>query len=231
VVAESGGAPRRPNQRAIDPRLDFLEMPVGPGHAKRGDEMRSSLRGLRRAALGEQPFDPAHRGVEILVRPGPARRLDPRRSLKRVDHQTRIVGKRGQFRRIGRRRRLDPGIRCKTVAGFFRLGETKLASRYCADAMRREQLAHLGELAWIMRGDHELAGDATMLGHGGLPNYPTAIFCRSTSFVTPFFASAISARNSSWEKGVFSAVPCTSMMRPSPVMTKLASVSADESSA
>ena len=31
--------------------------------------------------------------------------------------------------------------------------------------------------------------------------------------------------------GIFSAVPCTSMMRPSPVMTKLASVSASESSA
>jgi len=44
-------------------------------------------------------------------------------------------------------------------------------------------------------------------------------------------ASAISDRNSSCENGVFSAVPCTSMMRPSPVMTKLASVSASESSA
>ena len=46
-----------------------------------------------------------------------------------------------------------------------------------------------------------------------------------------FRANAISARNSSCENGVFSAVPCTSMMRPSPVMTKLASVSASESSA
>ena len=62
-------------------------------------------------------------------------------------------------------------------------------------------------------------------------NHATAIFCKSTSRATPFFASAISARNSSCENGAFSAVPCTSMMRPSPVMTKLASVSASESSA
>ena len=46
-----------------------------------------------------------------------------------------------------------------------------------------------------------------------------------------FRANAISARNSSCENGVFSAVPWTSIMRPSPVMTKLASVSASESSA
>ena len=46
-----------------------------------------------------------------------------------------------------------------------------------------------------------------------------------------FRANAINARNSSCENGVFSAVPCTSMMRPSPVITKLASVSASESSA
>ena len=59
----------------------------------------------------------------------------------------------------------------------------------------------------------------------------TASFCRSTSFITPFFASASRLRNCSSVNGIFSAVPCTSTIRPAPVMTKLASVSASESSA
>ena len=198
--------------------------------------MRASLRGLLGAALLQQALDPRHRRVEILGRPGPARRENSGRAVERVDDEAGIVGEGRQLRGLRRRDRLDPRIGDKTVAGLLGLGEAELAGRDRLDAMRRKQFPHLGELAGIMGRDHELACDVAvhafnLCGRGAIRNHATAIFCKSTSRATPFFASAISARNSSCENGVFSAVPCTSMMRPSPVMTKLASVSASESSA
>jgi hypothetical protein len=122
----------------------------------------------------------------------------------------------------------------KGLAGLLGLGKTKLAGRDSRHTVRGQQLAHLGELAGIVGRDHELAGDPPMHPLALLERlcgHATAIFCKSTSRATPLRASAISARNSASVNGVFSAVPCTSTMRPSPVMTKLASVSASESSA
>jgi len=52
-----------------------------------------------------------------------------------------------------------------------------------------KQLLHFGELAGIVRSDHKAALDAAMATH------ITAIFCKSTSFVTPFLASAKSVAN------------------------------------
>ena len=124
---------------------------------------------------------------------------------------------------------------CADFAAASALAE--LACRNRLDAVRRQQFAHLGELARVVGRDHELACDSAVhvpliyASYSVIPNHATAIFCKSTSRATPLRASAISARNSSCENGVFSAVPCTSMMRPSPVITKLASVSASESSA
>src|SRR5207342_624998 len=58
IVTEAGGATRWPDQGSVGARLDFLDMSIGPGDAKRGNEMRLSLRGLRGAALLEQALDP-----------------------------------------------------------------------------------------------------------------------------------------------------------------------------
>src|SRR6202035_4885236 len=44
IVTKAGAAARRPHQRAVGARLDFLEMAVGPGDAERGHEMRAALR-------------------------------------------------------------------------------------------------------------------------------------------------------------------------------------------
>ncbi|MGY4328665.1 hypothetical protein ACVWWG_003082 [Bradyrhizobium sp. LB7.2] len=73
VVAEAGGAARRPHQRAVDARLDLFEMIVGPCDAERGNEVRLALVGRGRAALLQQPFDLRHRRGKILARTGPAR--------------------------------------------------------------------------------------------------------------------------------------------------------------
>src|SRR5260221_14686167 len=72
IVAEAGTAARRPYQRAIGARLDFLEMIVGPGDPKRGNEMRSSLWRWRGASLLQNEFDPRHRAGAIDVAASPA---------------------------------------------------------------------------------------------------------------------------------------------------------------
>src|SRR6185436_19375128 len=176
----------------------------------------------------QQALDSAHRRHEILALAGPARRVNAGRAVQRIDHEAGIVGKGRQLRGFGGGDRLDRRIGAKGVAGFLGLSQTQLTRGNRLDAMRREQFPHLGELAGIVGRDHEPAGDSTVHMQS---DYATAIFCKSTRRATPLRASSISARNSSCENGVFSAVPCTSMMRPSPVMSKLASVSASESSA
>src|SRR4051812_46129064 len=189
--------------------------------------MRLALVRRRGAALLQQPLDPRHCRGEILGFPRPARRIDAGCAVERVDHEAGIIGEGRKLRGLRRGDRLDRGVGAKARSGLLGFVEAKLAGRYRFDTMRRQQFAHLGKLAGIVGRDDEFAGDLPMHANA----QATASFCRSTSRATPFFASAISARNSLSENGVFSAVPCTSMMRPSPVMTKLASVSASESSA
>src|SRR5947209_15939365 len=203
--------------------------------------MRLALGRPGRAALGEQAFDPAHRRAEILGRARPTRRKYPGGAVQRVDRQSGIIGEGGKLRGFRGRHGFDPCVVAKRVASLVRLVEPKRCGRDCLNAVRRQQLSHLGQLAWIVARDHQLACDSTMhvlfdlspkFGlEGATANHATAIFCKSTSRATPLLANAIRARNSSCENGVFSAVPCTSMIRPSPVITKLASVSASESSA
>ena len=151
--------------------------------------------------------------------------MDARRAVERIDHQAGIVGESGQ---AGRKRcglGLDARIVAKAHAVLIRFRQIEFTRRYGVDAVRRKQLAHLGELAGIVGRDHEAAGDAAMLAH------ITAIFCKSTSLAMPLRASASSAANSASENGVFSAVACISTILPEPVRTKLASVSACKSSA
>src|SRR5262249_14985427 len=155
-------------------------------------------------------------------RAGPARRVDAGRAVERIDREPGIVGECGQ-RGSGRGgERLDTGIVAESRSGFLGLGEPELVCRYGRYAIGGEQLAHLLELAGVVGGDDQTAGNKAMR-HRGACAYITASFCRSTSLATPFLASASRFRNCSSLNGVFSAVPCTSTMRPSPVITKLAS--------
>ena len=237
VVAEPLGAAWRPHQRAVDLGLEFLEMPVRPRDAQRRDEMRLALVRRRRAALAQQRIDARHRGGEILRRSGPARRMDAGLAAEGIDREARVVREGGQARALRGGLRLDARIGAEGRAGLVRLGQAELAGRDRQDAVEREQLAHLDELAGIMRRDHQAAADAAVRGRGVrrrqgcAPAHVTAIFCRSTSLPMPLRASASRASSCSSLNGVFSAVPCTSTMLPVPVMTKLASVSASESSA
>ena len=125
--------------------------------------------------------------------------------------------------------RLDGGVLGEHVAGLVGHGQAELAGRHRLDPERRQQLLHLAQLAGIVGGDHDLAGQRAV--HAGFLYAATAFFCRSTSCATPALARRRRFRNSSSENGLPSAVPWTSTMPPEPVMTKLASVSAAESSA
>ena len=81
-------------------RLEFLDMAVRPGDAERRDEMRAALVGRGRAALAELVFDALHGVCEILVRTGPARRIDAGLAVERVDREAGIVR---EGRQTGRR--------------------------------------------------------------------------------------------------------------------------------
>src|SRR3954469_7366138 len=82
IIAEAGGAARRPGQGAVDARLDLFEMIVGPGDAERGYEMRGALVGRGGAALLQQALDLRHRGGKILCWTGPARAVDAGRAIE-----------------------------------------------------------------------------------------------------------------------------------------------------
>src|SRR5262245_14541109 len=54
VVAEAQRPARRPDQRAVDAGVELLDVLVGPGDAKRGDEMRGALLGAVCAAFAQK---------------------------------------------------------------------------------------------------------------------------------------------------------------------------------
>src|SRR5689334_16524215 len=120
---------------------------------------------------------------------------------------------------------LDGGILGEHVTRLGGNGQPEFARRNGLDAERSQKLLHLAQFASVVGGDDDLAGERAVRAHA------TAFFWRSTSWATPALASRSRLRNSSSEKGLPSAVPCTSTMPPEPVITKLASVSAAESSA
>src|SRR5271169_580646 len=189
--------------------------------------MRCALARRHCAARFELLFNCRHRGSEILVGAGPARRKDSRRAVEGIDHNAGIISKSRQFRCHRGGLRLDAGVVAKCRSSFLGLFEQQFTRRYGVDAVGCKQFAHLGEFSRIMRRDHQPARDATML----MVAHITAIFCKSTSLATPLRASASKAANCSSENGVFSAVAWISTILPEPVRTKLASVSAWESSA
>src|SRR5262249_5238846 len=110
-----------------------------------------------------------------------------------------------------------------------RFGEIELARGDSVDAEGLQQFAHFAQLARVVGGDDDPARELPV--RGNVAAHITASFCRSTSLPMPLRASPSRVASCSSLNRVFSAVACTSISRPSPVMTKLASVSASESSA
>src|SRR5271156_4258191 len=93
IITEALFAARRPDQNAVDPRLEFFEMSVRPGDGESRDEMGATLARCGGAALVELLLDRGHGGGKVLIGAGPARRIDPGFAIKCVDNDARIVGK------------------------------------------------------------------------------------------------------------------------------------------
>ena len=125
VVAEAFGVPRGgKNQLAVDPALENLDPPVGPGERQRADEMRPP--GLRRAGP---------RGVPS--RSAPWRRRSPRlrppsarngcRARRRAPSTQRPELSASAARRTRRAaaRAFKTALSRNVRAGFFRLGQAE----------------------------------------------------------------------------------------------------------
>src|SRR5262249_6426669 len=72
IVPEALIAARGEYQDAVDARLEFLDVAVRPGDAKRRHEMRRAPLGRYGAQLLQQQFDALHGAAKIFVRPGPS---------------------------------------------------------------------------------------------------------------------------------------------------------------
>ena len=127
IVAKALVAPRRPDERAGDATFEFLHMTVGPGDAKRGDEMRCAALRRHSAGFSQLLFDFLHGFAKILVGPGPARRMDARRAVERIDHEAGIVGKGRQAGCLRRRFRLDARVVAECRSNFFGFGKSHVA--------------------------------------------------------------------------------------------------------
>src|SRR5262245_41711792 len=223
IVTETFVATGRPDGDAVDPAFEFLNVPIGPCEAQCGNEMRTTLLGSFGTSFDQQSLNAVHRGPEILVWSSPPCGTNAGIAIERVDHQAGIVRKGHCATGTCRSDSFDACVGGERLAGLFGLGQTEFARRLRGDAVRREQLAHFLQLARIVGGDHHRTCEFCA--------HMTAIFCRFTSFSMPLRARPSNAANWSSLNGIFSAVAWISTMLPEPVMTKLASVSASESSA
>src|SRR2546421_215132 len=88
--------------------------------------------------------------------------MDTWRAVKCVDHQTGIVGKSCQARCLCRSRSFNARVVAEARAGLRRLSEAEFACGNRFDSIRREQLAHLAQFAWIVGRDQEAALNAPM---------------------------------------------------------------------
>ena len=99
-------------------------------------------------------------------------------AAERIDHQTGVVGKGRASGRLGRGHRLDARVIGEGRAGFLRLGKAEFAGRLRCDAVGRQQLAHFPELARIVGGDDDGAGEFSvhcLVMAGACPGHPDSI--------------------------------------------------------
>src|SRR6185312_3785974 len=171
--------------------------------------------------VAERLPHPQHRPAEIARLASPARRVDARVAADRRDDEAGIVTERGEEAALGPRPGLERGVGLEGVAGLLGLGKAELGGADRLDAIGREQHGELVELAGIVGGDQQLPGHQR----------PSAVRCCRVNSAMPARARSSMRANSESSNGAPSAVAWISTIPPLPVITKLASVSAVESSA
>ena len=152
------------------------------------------------------------------VQTGKACGVDAGGSIERVHHQSGIVGE----YRTGRERRV--------MARF----ENRILDESDAVFQAFGNLSEVGQSvdfdSGLGRGAPELTKLARVAGGAPQLHAPIAFFCNSTNWAIPCLASATMCDICDSSNGACSAVPCTSMNLPPPVMTMFISTSARESS-
>ncbi len=172
----------------------------------------------------QRAFNSRHCKPEVLSGAGPARGMNSWCSTKRGNTKSGIVSQCHVARFVGCRFGLDSGILRKTAARLFWFRQTKF-NRTCGSYPKRiQQGVYLCNFPGIVTGNDKLVAGANA------NQSFRAFFCSATSSDVPFRASVKSSVNCASLNGAPSAVPCISTNPPLPVSTKLASVSAAESS-
>ena len=133
-----------------------------------------ALAGLCGADLLKFGLHLLHGHLEIAIRTGPAGGMDARRPAEGIDHEAAVVGKRRKLGGVGRRHSLQAGVSLKGGLGLLRLGQTELAGGDGLHPVRLQQHLHLDELAGIVGGHHQPAGELAR-------HQPIASFWRETS--------------------------------------------------
>src|ERR1700722_16209245 len=98
IIAKSGGPPRREDKDPIHSALESFVCAVRPGERQHTDESRSPRR--RSRTRPEFSFDASHGGAKVFRWPGPSRRINARRPVKRLDAKPGIIGERDQSRSL-----------------------------------------------------------------------------------------------------------------------------------
>src|SRR5579875_1661903 len=111
IVAKAATAPWRPNENSVDPAVESLRLAIiGPGDGERAREVSCGI-AFRFACFDFAP-DFLHRACPVAMTVlvlGPACGEDPRTTVKSIDAQAAIVGKRWQAAEVGGLARLEVG--------------------------------------------------------------------------------------------------------------------------
>ena len=213
VITEAAGATRCIEHLAF--HRAFVKPRTSPCSTSAITHTNRALRLLDAAqSLEQEPIVVFIGGVWT----GKARGVDSGRAIECVNHQSRIVGKdrTGCVRRV--MTRFENRVLGKSDAVFHALGN----------------LSEVGQAvdfdSRLGCGAPELAKLARVAGGAPQLHAPIAFFCSSPNSAMPCLASATKCDIWDSSNGACSAVPCTSMNLPPPVMTMFISTSARESS-
>src|SRR6266568_1534554 len=181
------------------------------------------------------------RELRWIVGPVPARRVDARRVVEGGDLETRIVRDGRDARLFRVIERLQPRVLREGGAGF--VGFEDVRKPLQRDELNRDAVEDAEDFADLSRIGCRYEESTHVTAYGSLSglcdeavarhffrNSPTIVFWIAMSCLMPSSASSMSASSARRSKGRPSAVPWSSMKRPSPVLTKFMSTSAFESS-
>ena len=161
IVAESLIAAHGPDQGSVDPAFEGFHMPIWPAQRQGADEMGGAVVLARQFVL-----DGLHGDVEILVRTGPARRINARLATERGDREAAVIGECRQAGPHRRRPRFQFCVGGKSGAGFLRFVQPRITGGDDIAPERLQQGGDFPDLAGVVAGDDQFRF-LKMAGHKG----------------------------------------------------------------